>query len=154
MIYIDLDGVLSDLDGYISSYEIEATQIPAKFFEFAVAHYKELFREPRIIRENLDILPDRQDYRILSALPNYEGIFKVTQSHQLTAEILREFRKAKIEWCFEKLGIPAEKVIIVSSWREKCFYAKPGDTLYDDKSKTIELWEKSGGIGKLVKGSK
>ena len=150
MIYIDLDGVLADLEAYLVSKDPKAAEYEIDFFRLASSD-KCFFLDSPVIEENLKLL--RGEFRILSSLPCLAKFMRVSGdldfSHNRIQKCYVRWADNKIQFC-EKLGIPRHNVILVNSPKEKLRYCVPGDVLYDDRADTIEKWNALGGSGILV----
>lgn len=144
MIYIDVDGVISDFRGWI------LTKSPG------FVDWDDDDAVHKIMLDNIDSV-----YRDAAPLPAFK-YFKEIYDWQdnvtfLTAiggfwptdEYKTQAVVNKIDW-LEGLGISVDDVIIVNRAKEKLDYCKPGDILYDDRPSTIKAWNKAGGIGFLV----
>ena len=151
MIYIDLDGVLADLETYMVSKDPKAVEYEIDFFRLAASD-KRFFLDSPVIEKNLGLLK-KGEFRILSSLPCMAKFIRVSKdlgfSHNKIQKCYARWADNKLEFC-EKLGIPRSSVILVSSPKEKLRYCQVGDTLYDDRADTIEKWSALGGIGILV----
>lgn len=155
MIYIDLDGVLADLDGWLEDkMPVNPTPKLAEraFNTIAVEQYEVMFTQSKRIEENFALLAG--DYRILTALPHQQNFFKYGAQLGFDGqELARRYNQLyanKLHWCI-KQGIPADRVIIVPARKLKQqFCINPEDTLYDDSLPTIREWRAKGGIGFVV----
>ena len=154
MIYIDLDGVLADLNKWILSIDKNAITDTKAFNLLALNHYERLFMESEPIEENFKLIPKDDEYRILTALPHPQNFFKYgLQEGLFLLEIAGRYATLhtnKITWCVNH-GIPASNVIIVPIRRLKQNYCRNNtDILYDDSTKTIKERIEKGGDGRLV----
>lgn len=140
MIYIDLDGVLANWEKWMSEIDENwdcSREYANKIIE---ERYKDCFKDSEVISENLKLIPEDGDFRILTARPYIPELNRSKHCRLL---------KNKIEFC-KKLGIPPHKVITVNAPSEKLVYCEEGDILYDDNPNTIKEWNKLGGIGILI----
>ena len=144
MIYIDMDGVLADFEGYIRSKETNVT--PESFCRVVVQNYKECFLISKVIDKNLKLLSG--EYRLLSSLPGISEMLAYTTPDKID-EISYTLRENKLMFA-ENLGVKRENVIILNNPSEKKLYAKD-NILYDDYQKNINEWINAGGVGILVK---
>ena len=143
-LYIDMDGVLSDLHGYLG-IDIEAN---------SVQQYREK------IADYLNS-PDDKIYTLFRTLPKLTGGVLLTEwirENNLKFTILSAPIKglentrcidAKIDWLDEHL--PGASVSAIFD-REKFKYAvynSVPNVLVDDLSKNISAWQAQGGIGIL-----
>lgn len=154
MRYIDLDGVLADLNSWLKSIDMDGVEKEEAFNRIALEHYDRIFAESEPIKKNFKLLDG--DYRILTALPHPQNYFKYGQKMGLKVnEIARRHSilyKNKLEWCASQ-GIYRENVIIVPARKLKQYYCRPSDFLFDDSRQTIKEWELMGGIGVLIEPS-
>ena len=157
MIYIDLDGVLADLEAYMIQKSPAAAEREFDFFGLAFSD-KRFFLDSPVIESGYELLEEirsqGRDYRILSSLPClgrfYEHALKHYYAPDKVQKIYAQFADNKIEWC-KRLGIPAENVILVNSTSEKIRYCQsPEDILYDDREAICKEWIAKGGQAKLV----
>lgn len=155
MKYVDLDGVLADLDGWLKSIDREeAITNTDMFMETAMYYYDRMFLELEPIENNIDKYLVG-DYRILTSLPHPANFFRYGDMEQISvsevAERYARLHANKLAWCEDKY-IPLDRVIVVPVRKLKISYCKgKDDILYDDSNKTIKDWIAKGGIGKLVK---
>lgn len=155
MIYIDLDGVLADLDGWIAERCLAATKDEREFNLFALHNYKTTFLESPLISKNLELIYYK-DYRILSALPKPENFFKYAKEVGMPhKEVIRRYQhlmRNKLNW-ISKNGLKVENAIIVfGSGLKSAYCQSPEDILYDDYQKNVDEWNAAGGKGILIKG--
>ena len=144
MKYIDLDGVLANLQKWC--YEIDNTSFDSNenFVNFALNHLDEIFLKSEPIEENFRFL--KGEYRILTSLPSIK-YFKIPQDELQV--VITKLKHNKIEWC-KNYNIPIKNVIITNSPSEKLLYCNSNDILYDDYQRNIDKWNSKGGKGKLV----
>ena len=154
MKYIDLDGVLADLDSWLRTIDIEGVEKEEAFNRIAIEHYDRIFAESSPIIENFRLLEG--DYRILTTLPHPQNYFRYGAKFGLKIDEIAKRRiqmyKNKLEWCVAH-NIPRENVIIVEARKLKQCFCVPGDFLYDDSRQTIKEWDFAGGIGVLMEPS-
>lgn len=151
MVYIDLDGVLADLEAYLVSKNPRAAEYELDFLKLATSD-PNFFLDSPVIEENLKLL-EVNDFRILSSLPCLAKFIKCSKeldfNHNRIQKCYAKWSENKLKFC-EKLGIPRHNVILVNSPKEKVRYCQPGDVLYDDRLDTIEKWNAAGGKGVLI----
>lgn len=152
MKYIDLDGVLVNLDKWLINIDSNGAKDEKTFNEIAIKYYDKLFIDSEPILDNFKLL--NGEYRILSALPNIKNYLKYGLAMGLDyCDIINRHNilyNNKIEWC-KKYNIIISNVIIVEARKLKSNYAlSSDDILYDDSIKNIEEWEQAGGTGILV----
>ena len=157
MIYIDLDGVLADLEAYIIEKTPKAAEEEFEFFKFAFEDPK-FFLDSPVLEIGFELLKKIQEegdeYRILSSLPCINKFYSYAKQHDISPskvqKVYARFADNKIEFC-KKLNIPASNVILVNSTSEKIRYCQdPDDIIYDDRQTIVKEWTKKGGIGMLV----
>ena len=147
MRYIDLDGVLADLEYAMWQKSKTCIDNPVEFLEICECRCNEVFRDSPLIESNLNLLYG--DYRILTSLPNMDRFFAVNGYTPLAQKAYDILRYNKLLWC-QSIGIPRENIIILTDRSQKKWYSNPNHTLYDDNAKTIEEWQKGGGNGVLI----
>ena len=156
MTFIDLDGVLADLEKWCIELEPTVFDTRANFHKFASKHYKQLFLESSVITDNLHIFDKHKNkgFRVLTALPDLDSFIKHNiEEYNLDTllEMHRTFKENKLAWLYNKLNIPPYNVLCVNNSNEKQLYCiNKEDTLYDDYEKNIEEWNQKGGNGILV----
>lgn len=144
MIYIDVDGVISDFRGWVRTkqpdfvdwddddavHDIMTSNIEGVYVDAeplpAFSYFKDLYDKSA-------------DVRFLTAVGN----FWPTEKHKQHAV------KNKLKW-LAKMGIDLDDVTIVDKAKEKLKYCEKGSILYDDRPSTIKEWNAAGGIGFLV----
>lgn len=144
MKYIDLDGVLANLQKWCYEIDNECFDSNEKFVNFTLSHLDEIFLKSEPIEHNFKLLEG--EYRILTSLPSIK-YFKIPQDELQV--IITKLKYNKVEWC-RKHNIEVKNIIITNSPSEKLLYCNEGDLLYDDHQKNLDKWISKGGIGKLV----
>lgn len=155
MIYIDSDGVLSDFDQWLLDMKCENHNNSTEVYKTTIKYYKNAFLDSKPIKRNnwLRKIMIREDFRILSSLPNKADFKKLFDDDASFKEVYETLRENKYKW-FENIGVPRNKVIIVDTRKDKFKYCKIGDILYDDFPDTVKEWTRLGGHGILVKNLK
>ena len=151
IIYIDLDGVLADFDGYYQ----EITGLTPKAYESIYGtekFWEQIYKDgdyfnrlektsfaDRLISFVFDVFPDVEK-KILTALPR---------------DYNNEFKTQKIRWVQRYYGdlFSIEQILLSPSGEGKAQFAQPGDILIDDMQKNIDAWNAVGGNGVLVSDS-
>ena len=143
MIYIDMDGVLADFEGYVESKYNNLDS--ESFIKVAVYYHKECFLKSNIISKNLNLL--KGDFRLLTSLPSISSMLKYCSVDDIDS-IIRTLKENRLRFA-ESLGVSRDNVIILNSSEEKSLYAKD-NVLYDDYARNINDWVLAGGTGYLV----
>lgn len=134
-LYLDLDGVFADLNGFCNSMGISYAVAPAEA-------WKKLDKVPNLFSK-LDPVPGAiQFYKDIREL-GLEPII-LTALPMLTNELVTA-PKDKREWVHKYLD-PKLQVITVDSWADKKTFAK-ASVLVDDSRRNILDWDYHGGIG-------
>lgn len=139
MIYLDLDGVLADFNGYIETVNPGCLDSAEETTKTIIKYHKECFRKSEILKENVLLLKDILDsknFMILTALPS--------RKRDIPEDIVEVLRKNKIFWCKKYLNIDEDKIIVTRGVKEKFLHLKEGDTLCDDNLSIIKQCKKLG----------
>jgi 5'(3')-deoxyribonucleotidase len=135
-LYLDLDGVLGDFDGFLlSTYGIITDRTkddPPNFWETIASHPTGFFRA-------MPMLPD--------AMELWEGAKRLHPSPIVLSgapHSVPDAHEQKKEWVREKLGPDVQTICCAAA--QKRIFCKPGDVLIDDWPKYRDLWRKAGGI--------
>lgn len=141
MIYIDIDGVLADSDGYLESIDPEALKDTHKLFKTIYKNHKTVFLNSLPLVD-LEFLKDLDDFTLLTALPNKQNIGSFTDDAD---EVLNVLSRNKEAWVKKHIGDC--KLIIVENRTDKVKYCKsPSDILIDDSTSTGKKWKEKGGV--------
>lgn len=148
MIYLDLDGVLADFNGYIETISPGSLDSREKTREVILENYKECFRKSRVLEENVRKLKpildgEYGDFKILTALPG--------KSFEMSDEVIKTLKENKLYWLKKYLDIDEDKVIITRGIKGKFEHLKEGDFLFDDNYDTIKKCLKLGIYGIYIK---
>lgn len=143
-LFIDLDGVLADFDGfYESQFGIKLDRAKIDGVENPDGMFKRINEHGTFFRD----LPPMKDAKLLwtqaSILHDRPIIITGTPYSVMGAEV------HKREWVKQHID-PRAKVICCPS-KEKYKHGKPGDVLIDDWHKYRTKWEEMGGIFILYK---
>lgn len=140
--YIDMDGVVADFDEKVRiiTKGVSDTNDYSKNQMWKDIGYHNKFVEPFY-----ETLPKKSDADALMKFvdENFEKVIFLTA----TGTAFRDISGQKRRW-IEK-NYPGHKVITVTSSSDKAVYANPNSILVDDRLKSIDPWERAGGIGVL-----
>ena len=152
MIYVDMDGVITDFKGWVENYLPDMkesdwhTSAPYKVMD---EHIHECYANQdtlHLIRHMNFLYNNLYNVKFLTAIPwswydDEEKRYIATNN--------------KISWLAKHIdNFNAEDVIISRGAKGKINYCNPGDVLYDDRKDTIKAWGEAGGIGIHVEGRK
>lgn len=140
-LYVDLDGVMADLDKHVKA-------ISGKSFEELRASgsgFTEFVKSERdqghSVFDQLDPMPDA--HQLWNYIVKYEpDILTATGHPQETAAA------EKIRWVYDNLD-GFDNIYTTISGAHKHKYAAPNHILIDDRDKAILPWRDAGGIGIL-----
>lgn len=139
-IYVDLDGVLADFDGFyfqkFGYYPRNADVLEAEMWKNINEFDRFFFHLP--------LMKDAKK------LWNYVNSIEGVKAKILTATGWRfeDVSGQKISWCEKNLSIPKEDIITVKRGPVKAEYADSKSILIDDTfTKCIEPWVNAGGLG-------
>ena len=141
MIYLDIDGVLADLEQWV--YKVDSTFKKEDWFDSS--------RVDKVFKENVNTVfldsPRTRYFDYLKSVYDTNDCKLLTSAgNWWTDEEFEIVSNNKIKWCMSN-GFDANDVIIVKAADEKLAYCNEGDVIYDDRRKTIENWNKKGGCG-------
>lgn len=156
MRYIDLDGVIANVEKHIYKLGgVKAIEDPCTFIRLCAEHSNIVFRESEVIDENLNLIFESDDFRILTSLPHLNKFIEFNKDFydsRTLSEKYSQLRENKFEWVshhFNDDFIP--KLLIVNDSNEKLFYCRDEtDFLYDDYYKTVNAWTRKGGQATLI----
>jgi len=141
-VFIDLDGVLCDFDGYIDRFNLRMPNGSILFHNLAKQH-PEFFL-------HLEKLPDA-DHLV-------ESVLSLCAVHNIEVGILTaiplyttmlQAEEHKRDWVARHYPHLAHVVDIGPFAIDKQNHCKPGDVLIDDNPRNIAQWHKRGGFGIL-----
>ena len=135
-IYVDLDGVLADFNGFfMSRYGTDPKTYEKEFGE------EEFWRMINKIDDFFFHIPPLPDAMLLMAYlqPHDPIILTAASRHRPTSN------NEKLRWVEKHFG-PQQRVITVLSGRNKHWYCRRGDILIDDWVINADSWRKKGGI--------
>lgn len=140
MIFIDIDGVLADSDGYLASLEPRVLEDTHILFKTIYKHRDKAFRYSKPLVD-LSFIKELEDFTLLTALPNRNNIDSFCEDADKVLETLSE---NKIAWVKEHIGDC--KLIIVNKRSDKVKYClTSADILIDDSESTGKAWKEKGG---------
>ena len=135
MIYLDMDGVICDFDGYFEHlFGVLPRQIPA------TERWKKVNSTPNYWAD-LPKMPEADT--LINYLKNYGFMILTGIPHSGSEKAQNEKRI----WLKNHYGIETNIVCCFS--KDKANYCQVGDILIDDWSPNIERWIKAGGTGIL-----
>ena len=140
MIYIDIDGVLADSDGYLNSLDKNALKDTHTLFKTIYKNRETVFKcsKPLV---NLDFIKELSDFTLLTALPNKQNIDSFCDN---VDEVMELLRNNKEEWVKQHIGDC--KLIILEQRTDKSkFCESKEDVLIDDNKDTGKRWTAKGG---------
>jgi hypothetical protein len=148
MIYLDLDGVLADFNGYIETLSPGCLDSREKTREVILEHYKECFRKSEVLEKNVKFLEPILrgrcgEFKILTALPG--------KSFEMSDEVIETLKQNKLYWLKKHFDLDEDKVIIARGIKGKFEHLKEGDILYDDNIDTVKKCLKLGIYGIYIK---
>lgn len=136
-LFIDLDGVLADMDGFYETHFGVRLNRAMPYGE-----PPDLWENVRSIDrwfEQLPLMPD--------ALELWEGACKLHPAPAILTGIPKSMPQAaahKAAWVARHLG--AHVPVFTCHSKDKRLFGKPGDILVDDWDRYLPLWERMGGI--------
>ena len=138
-IFVDLDGVMADLDKHVKAITgktfLQLRATGTGFTEFVENERK----QGHSVFDQLDPMPDA--HVLWSYIEKYRpDILTATgvPKEEATAE--------KVRWVFNNLD-GFKNIYTVRSGAQKARYAAPNHILIDDRDKSIIPWRAAGGIG-------
>lgn len=147
MIYIDLDGVLADLDTYVLNEIPEFTR--EGFLTLCYNKSHEMFLESPVANYAKEFFKEFSHFRILTALPELDEYLKYNHQDDALDKYF-QLKHNKLVFCKKYLNIEPENVIIVNTRKEKAYYANANSILFDDYIKNVNDFTNAGGIGVQV----
>lgn len=138
-IYVDLDGVLADLEGYIKDLGIDIKPTPSGDWENADAIWKKLRAMNQPDFSELDLLPDAM--KLWNYVRPYNPNILTATGHPAAKNDAE-----KRQWVKKHLTGYKSIYTVVTS-HNKAKFAWPDAILIDDRMKSIQPWRDSGGIG-------
>ena len=143
MIYIDIDGVLADSDGYLKSLNAKALDDTHLLFKTIYKNYNNVFRYSKPLID-LNELKELEQFTLLSALPNKSNIDSFTEDGENVDAIMTTLEENKKFWIAENIGECNYKIVNGGAEKSK-FCQSPDDILIDDSSSNGKKWQAKGG---------
>lgn len=144
MIYIDVDNVIADFEGWLQLKNKNIITDKSLFSSIINTHYNECFRDSKLMSNSstfLAIYKNNKDVKFLSS---------ICSSYFNSLEKIEIAKYNKIEWLL-KLGIHRDDIILVDNILDKLDYCEFSYTLFDDNKNIVDLWIRAGGVGILVR---
>lgn len=144
MLYIDIDGVLADSDGYLKKLDPRSeTDTHIMFKTFARNADKVFLNSEPLV--DLSVLKTFPEFKLLTALPNRSNIDSFCANDMETEVIFSKFVRNKETWVKQHIGDC--ELIIIPVAADKAKYCKSSkDVLIDDSDKNRKKWIAAGGI--------
>lgn len=144
MLYIDIDGVLADSDGYLASIDPRITSDTHLMFKVFARNADTVFIKSKPLVD-LSLLANFPEYKLLTALPNRSNVDSFCENELETEEIFQKFIANKKKWVKDNIG--DVELIITNTAAEKAKYCNSSsDILIDDSDKNRKKWVAAGGI--------
>lgn len=144
MIYIDIDGVLADSDGYLQTKDSRAMDDTHLLFKTIYKYHETVFKDSKPLVD-LDFLKNIGDFMLLSALPNRQNIDSFCATEAETNKVMFTLEENKKDWIKRNIS-PECKFAIVGATTDKIRYCLSSeDILIDDNKKTGKRWQEKGG---------
>jgi 5'(3')-deoxyribonucleotidase len=138
-IFVDLDGVLSNLDKFVQGLiGVDFESIRGPEFTQLLARYR---KAGATFFDRLEPMPDANVIWSYIA-PHKPDILTATGPERVKATA------EKIRWVYDHLN-GFDQIHCVASGKQKYQYAAPNHILIDDTPINVKLWSDAGGIGIL-----
>lgn len=135
-IYVDLDGVLADFDGY---FEKKYLISPREWeYRWGEDDFWKSLNQIDDFFYNLSPLPDAHD--LMDYLRPFDPIILTAATRHRPTSC-----NEKIRWVADVFG-PEQRVITVLGGKNKHWHCRRGDILIDDWEAHANLWRSKGGI--------
>lgn len=140
-IYVDLDGVLCDLQSFI--YELTGSRFAGNNKED-----KHIWKQFNVHQE-----AGNPSFSILDKMPDADVLWNHVKGYHpniltATGKLYDYGKREKTEWVRKNLD-GYDKILTVPTSRDKAKYANYDHILIDDRHKSIDPWLDAGGIGIL-----
>lgn len=146
-LYLDMDGVLADFDGYART--VIKTDVDSGTGMWAHEDWRKLRTVPNLYR-NLPPMPQAHDLYNLAMRFQNELNWRVAV---LTAvpknNDIKDAFQDKFDWIAEHF--PGVRIYFGPYSKDKHTHATPGDILVDDRTSNCEEWTAAGGIAVQVR---
>ena len=144
MLYIDIDGVLADSDGYLAELEPRITSDTHMLFKTLAKNSETVFLKSKPLID-LSILKTFEEFKLLTALPNRANIDSFHETALDVEKVFDNYIRNKKAWVAEHIGDC--EVIITDAAADKATYCKSSkDILIDDSDKNRKKWISKGGV--------
>lgn len=150
MIYIDMDGVIADFEGWITSVLPEVTEDDWRYNDSPW----------KVLDENIETV--YRDLKPLHLLPYINYMYNSLDNVKFLSAVPKKWAGSdfwdkavanKRTWLLKHIdNFQVRDAIFTKGAGDKINYMKPGDVLYDDRQDTIDTWNEAGGLGIHVKG--
>ena len=144
MLYIDIDGVLADSDGYLAILEPRSISDTHLLFKTLAKNSETVFIESKPLVD-LSFLKTLDEFTLLTALPNRANIACFYDSENDVEKVFSNYIRNKKSWVEKHIG--KCQLIITEAAASKADYCKSSkDILIDDSDKNRKKWIAKGGI--------
>lgn len=140
-VYVDLDGVLSDFGGLLSSYLGKHISTISKGYLWATVN--KYNKEVNPFFESLPLMDDAMELWDF-VVANFSEVNILTA----TGNTPRDAAEQKRKWVIKHL-YKYNKIVTVTKSSDKADYASDGCILIDDRTQSIDPWVEAGGVGLL-----
>lgn len=144
MLYIDIDGVLADSDGYLESIDSRITSDTHLLFKTLARNSDTVFLKSKPLVD-LSVLSTFPEFKLLTALPNRSNIGSFFDTEVEIDEVFKQYIANKQAWVKEHIG--ECELIITDHAADKAKYCTSStDILIDDSDKNRKKWIAAGGV--------
>ena len=144
MLYIDIDGVLADSDGYLATLEPRIVSDTHLLFKTLANNSETVFLKSKPLVD-LSFLNNVDEFVLLTALPNRANIASFIETDNDVEKVFSNYKANKRAWVKENIGDC--EVIITEAAASKADYCKSSkDILIDDSDKNRKKWVAKGGL--------
>ena len=144
MLYIDIDGVLADSDGYLATLEPRIVSDTHLLFKTLANNSETVFLESKPLVD-LSFIKTLDEFTLLTALPNRANIASFHDSDSTVEKVFSNYVSNKRAWVKKYIG--ECELIITESAADKADHCKSSkDILIDDSDKNRKKWVAKGGI--------
>lgn len=140
-LFVDLDGVMCDLDSFV--------------YELTGSHLADDNKKDKDIWKIMNAYQEAGNptFSILNKMPDADVLWGYVKTYNpdiltATGKHYEYGRKEKVHWVENNLD-GYNEILTVRTSREKAQYAKENHILIDDRRKSIDPWREAGGIGIL-----
>lgn len=143
MIYIDIDGVLADSDGFLATLDPQALKDTHRLFKTIYKNYTRVFKESKPLVD-LSFLKNLKEFTLLTALPNSRNIDSFAVDEVETKSIMKTLEDNKKQWVAQHIG-DCNLIILELRADKSKFCKSKDDILIDDNKDTGKRWKAAGG---------